>query len=806
MSLTSLTGHIEDFKTRRSIQLLANRAARPTNWIIGTTNEIDVTDAGGGTVSIGLVNPLIVSKGGTGAATLTTAFGLLAAGTTATGPVQTLAAGATTQILVGGGASALPAWGSDLPTGVTIGAKYVYRSEGTDVAVTDGGTGVSTLTTAYGLLAAGTTPTGTIQTLAAGGTTQILVGGGSSALPTWGTDLPTSVTIGSAYIYRVAGTDIPVTDGGTGVSTLTTPYGLLVAGVTATGAVQTLAAGVTTQILVGGGTLALPTWGTDLPTAVTIGSKYIYRIDGTDVPVADGGTGVSTLTTPYGLLAAGTTATGTVQTLVAGVTTQILVGGGASALPAWGTDLPTAVTIGSAYIYRAAGTDVPVTDGGTGLSAFAVGDIVHATGATTLAGLADVAVGSYLRSGGGNTVPLWSTLILPNATTAYRLPIATSANTIGELAAAGATGEYLKGNTGAIPSWAVLNQAAVAGLTTADIPQFLSASIVASGTYSFITQKVFYDYSDTNYFFGSFARGTQTSPAIVHINDVVWQISAQGYDGSTFQTVAAIKFGIDATPGTGDVAGNMLFTTTSPGGIVLTNRLGIDSAGVVTSFGKIRANTGFNFNGTNGVTQATGSPSDITTAGGIVTAITIGGAPNFSGLTVDTNTISVDATNHRVGVGTTVPIVQLDVFNASSSATNNPGNSQIRASALMGANAKFTSLGYDETLNAGYIQAAEKDVAWRNLVLEPNGGIVIIGKTSGAERLEVAGKIRADTVFNCNGTDGVTQAASAGKVSDVTAIAGGIATAQTQITYAADGTYTPVTSIKIANGRITAIS
>lgn len=40
---------------------------------------------------------------------------------------------------------------------------------------------------------------------------------------------------------------------------------------------------------------------TDVPTATTIGTKYIYRAEGTDVPVADGGTGASTLT-DHGLL------------------------------------------------------------------------------------------------------------------------------------------------------------------------------------------------------------------------------------------------------------------------------------------------------------------------------------------------------------------------------------------------------------------------------------------------------------------------------------------------------------------------
>lgn len=58
----------------------------------------------------GLSATLVVTSGGTGRATGTTAYGLIAAGTTATGAQQTLAAGLTTQVLVGGGASALPVW------------------------------------------------------------------------------------------------------------------------------------------------------------------------------------------------------------------------------------------------------------------------------------------------------------------------------------------------------------------------------------------------------------------------------------------------------------------------------------------------------------------------------------------------------------------------------------------------------------------------------------------------------------------------------------------------------------------------
>lgn len=70
--------------------------------------------------------------------------------------------------------------------------------------------------------------------------------------------------------------------------------------------------------------------------AAVAGTDY-YNPGGTDVSVADGGTGRSTGTTAYALIATGTTATGPQQTLASGATTEILVGGGASALPVWTT-------------------------------------------------------------------------------------------------------------------------------------------------------------------------------------------------------------------------------------------------------------------------------------------------------------------------------------------------------------------------------------------------------------------------------------------------------------------------------------
>jgi len=62
-----------------------------------------------------------------------------------------------------------------------------YAPGGTDVAVTDWGTWRSTGTTAYSLIATGTTATWAQQTLANWATTEILVWGWASALPVWTT-------------------------------------------------------------------------------------------------------------------------------------------------------------------------------------------------------------------------------------------------------------------------------------------------------------------------------------------------------------------------------------------------------------------------------------------------------------------------------------------------------------------------------------------------------------------------------------------------------------------------------------------
>jgi hypothetical protein len=96
----------------------------------------------------------------------------------------------------------------------------------------------------------------------------------------------------------------------------------------------------------------------DLDTDVTIGTKYIYRADGTDVPVTDGGTGASTLTDHGILLGSGTSA---ITATAEPSNGQLLIG-------STGND-PVLATL-------TAGTGISVTNGAGTISIAATGTIL----------------------------------------------------------------------------------------------------------------------------------------------------------------------------------------------------------------------------------------------------------------------------------------------------------------------------------------------------------------------------------------------------------------------------------------------
>ena len=155
----------------------------------------------------------------------------------------------------------------------------------------------------------------------------------------------------------------------------------------------------------------LPVITTDAYGRVSAVTNTAIAIDASAVttgtlPIARGGTNQTTFTAGQRLVFDGTSLASQANT---GFT---LTGGVAAAntitsLTVNSYGEVSAVTAGAIAIAASQVTSgtLDVARGGTGLSSYAVGDIIFASGATTLAALADVATGNVLISGGVTTAP-----------------------------------------------------------------------------------------------------------------------------------------------------------------------------------------------------------------------------------------------------------------------------------------------------------------------------------------------------------------------------------------------------------------
>lgn len=81
----------------------------------------------------------------------------------------------------------------------------------------------------------------------------------------------------------------------------------------------------------------------------------------------------------------------------------------AGGVPSIATDIPTAVTIGGAYIYRVGGTDVALADGGTNASLVASNGGIFYSTATAGAILSGTATAGLALLSGATGAPTWST-------------------------------------------------------------------------------------------------------------------------------------------------------------------------------------------------------------------------------------------------------------------------------------------------------------------------------------------------------------------------------------------------------------
>ena len=245
------------------------------------------------------------------------------------------------------------------------------------------------------------------------------------------------------FITATLGSALPVTSGGTGLTTIPTNGQLLIGNGT----------GYTLNPLTPGAGIGV----TNGVGAITVANTGVLS------NIASSGISVSS-------------ATGNVTIANTGVLSWS--GGSTGLTPATATtgDVTLAGTLGAGY-------------GGTGLSNYAVGDLLYASGATALSRLADVATGNALISGGVTTAPSWGKIGLTTHVSGT-LPIgnggtnATATPTAGAIAygtgsaysftAAGTSGQVLTSAGAGTPTWTTAGTGTVTGVTG-------TAPVVSSG-------------------------------------------------------------------------------------------------------------------------------------------------------------------------------------------------------------------------------------------------------------------------------------------------------------------------------------
>ena len=147
-------------------------------------------------------------------------------------------------------------------------------------------------------------------------------------------------------------------------------------------------------------------------------SKTVAANDGSNLTIASQAIGdvlTATSTTAYGRLA--DVASG-----------SPLISGGVGIAPAYAAYLFSG-TSAQTYTFPSTSKTVAANDGSNlTIASQAIGDLLTASSTTAYGRLADVAAGSYLRSGGAGAAPVWSTPTLPNTATNRKILVGNATN------------------------------------------------------------------------------------------------------------------------------------------------------------------------------------------------------------------------------------------------------------------------------------------------------------------------------------------------------------------------------------------
>ena len=632
--------------------------------VVGTTNQITVTNGDGTAGNITLATPQDIHTGASPTfANLTLSAGGALRTATSAGNTLLIQArdvdGAAYTTFITLTANNTPT--CDIAESVTKAGSYIYRAGGTVIAVSDGGTGLQSYTLGDLIYASGTT---TLSRLAGNTTTakQFLTqtGNGSvSAAPAWGTivlaDLPTSLT-DAAYLTvgNQAGltnerslvfnaTNFGVTDGGAnGSYTVNTVQDIATSSSPTFANLNLATGGALRSATSAGNTLLIQardvdgaTYTTfitltanntptcDLSDSVTKAGNYIYRAGGTDIPIADGGTGISAVAS--GALLYGPASGSALSTLAIGSNNTVLLCNGTA--PSWGQVVLGTHTTGG-YVSSITGTANQVlTSGSTGAVVLSTPQDIHTGASPTFANL-NLATGGALRTAtsAGNTLLIqardvdgasYTTFITLTANNTPTCDLSDSVTKAGAYIyrAGGTTIPIADGGTGltSLAQGSILHGPASGSALTALAIGGNNTVLLSNGTVPLWGAVVLGSHTTGNYV-ATIAGTANQITASASTGNVTLSLPSDLRAPGTFNAVTSIATGAGAGTVRIDASGNL----SNIGNIALTGT--ISGGTTITASGLVRTTAGSFVTGA----VTAGAPMHAYATDGTTTGVTVG--------------------------------------------------------------------------------------------------------------------------------------------------------------------------------------
>jgi len=319
-------------------------------------------------------------------------------------------------------------------------------------------------------------------------------------------------------------------------------------------------------VLVISGTLASTAWVQQTALPITVGTTALSFVQFNAPITYSAGTGLTLSTTTFSI-----------------TNTAVTSGsyGSASSVPTYSVNAQGQLTAASNTTIAIAASQItsgtlPVAQGGTGLTSFTSGGVLYASSTSALA------TGSALTFDGTTFSAPNSVITSSSSSNALRITqtgagnallVEDSANPDATPFVIDANGTTISGYTNSINTVAQTGNAVAPGIQQHAAAQgFATAGITNWSSNAGISPNIVLSKSNS---------GVVGTRGVVSSGTLLGAIVAAGDDGTNFIRAATIESWVDGTPGTNDMPGRLVFSTTADGASSPTERMRIDSAGNV---------------------------------------------------------------------------------------------------------------------------------------------------------------------------------------------------------------------------------